>query len=292
MKRKQRNVASLKLQSALENALSVKVLKDDVWKFLKACYPDVINLGRWSELGYGDFFGIKSFIRENARKSYSQLQQDLVAQFIFHKAQELRVRESVPFFVEIGANDGLHLSNTYALEASFGWHGLVSEANKELIPKLQKNRGSCLIDSRAVTKYSGQELVFTETKNSVYSALKGTSIHLEQQHNSVETIVMSVSLTDLLIEKKAPSYIDFLSIDTEGNEYDILSGLNFNKFSFSFITVEASRDSEEISNLLESKGYIQILKHISLWDQWWIHTELLRNLVGQNDIVPSHYSIG
>jgi FkbM family methyltransferase len=265
----------IRLLSIFHNLLRVKVLRDVDWRFLASCYPSLVNLARWNKIEEDDFFGLRNFIVGGIGKSYAQLQQDLVAQFIYLQSKELDASKLPPYFVEIGANDGIYLSNTYTLERNFGWRGLLSEASPTLIQQLRKNRNNCAIDERAVTRWSDLELPFMTTQNSEYSALKGSSVHREQFRNAVEVSVISVNLTDLLIEQKTPSVIDFLSIDTEGNEYEILLGLDFGKFTFNFISVESSKDSDQISQCLASNGYTQILNNISLWDQWWINTNLL-----------------
>ncbi|MEY2664151.1 MAG: hypothetical protein RIR35_959, partial [Actinomycetota bacterium] len=78
---------------------------------------------------------------------------------------------------------------------------------------------------------------------------------------------------DLLLEHSAPRFIDYLSIDTEGNELQILQGLDFSVFNFGFITVEVSRNGKKIAELLRENGYEQILQEVSAWEQWWINRE-------------------
>lgn len=262
----------------VERILSIKIIRSEAWQFIVDCNPNVVNLGRWAKITDEDFFGIRSFIRENLGISLSQLQQDLVAQFIYLKANELDGSGISPYYVEIGANDGIYLSNTYSLEKNLGWKGILSEANQSVVPKLLVNRLNSLIDVRAVTNKSGQSLVFMMTENSEYSSLKGASVHSSQFKGSVESIVESVSLTDLLTEYSAPRTVGFLSVDTEGNEYEIIQGLDSNIHRFSFVAVEVSKNSEQIKSLMESLGYTQILEQISLWDQWWIDTKLLKDL--------------
>lgn len=262
----------------IETLFSIKIIKRDTWQFLINYDPNVVNLGRWTNLTEEDFFGIKSFIREHLGLSYSQLQQDLVAQFILLKAKELDGSDASSYYVEIGANDGIYLSNTYSLEKNLGWKGILSEANQNLVPKLQTTRPSSLIDGRAVTDVSGQEVVLLMTKNSEYSSLKGISIQSAQLEDSTESTVISVSLTDLLTEFSAPKNIGFLSVDTEGNEYEIIQGLDSNIYRFSFVAVEVSRNPKQIKSLMKSLGYTQILEQISLWDQWYVDAKLLKDL--------------
>ena len=103
-------------------------------------------------------------------------------------------------------------------------------------------------------------------------------MHTVQFIDSISEIVETINLTDLLEEFKSPKYIDFLSIDTEGNEFDILKGLDFNLFKFNYIAVEVSRNQEEITEILGSNGYVRILEEVSLWDQWWVSQDVMLKL--------------
>jgi FkbM family methyltransferase len=221
---------------------------------------------------------IREFVLENLDKSVSQLQQDLVAQFLSTVMREKYSPQTTAYFVEIGANDGKYLSNTFTLENTFGWNGLLSEVNSSLTQTLFLNRPKSKIDIRAVDEISGIRKVFSKTKDSEYSALEGVSVHKSQFIDSVSEEVETINLTDLLEEFKSPKCIDFLSIDTEGNEFDILKGLNFKLFRFNYIAVEVSKNQEEVTEILDSNGYIRILEEVSLWDQWWVSQEVMLKL--------------
>ncbi|HMP30954.1 MAG TPA: FkbM family methyltransferase, partial [Saprospiraceae bacterium] len=82
----------------------------------------------------------------------------------------------------------------------------------------------------------------------------------------------TISLVDLLDEYNAPLEIDFLSIDTEGSEFDILNCFNFEKYTFKVIVVEHNYtpNREKIKNLLESKRYKRVLMNVSQWDDWYL----------------------
>ena len=72
--------------------------------------------------------------------------------------------------------------------------------------------------------------------------------------------------------QKSPTTIDYLSIDTEGSEYDILKSVNFDKWEFRIITVEHNYTANRnlIYNLLTANGYKRIFENISLMDDWYV----------------------
>lgn len=85
--------------------------------------------------------------------------------------------------------------------------------------------------------------------------------------------MLSISLVDLLEENSAPAHIDYISIDTEGSEYEILSDFPFSKFTFGMISVEHNFNAnrEHIFNLLTTNGYVRILESVSNYDDWYVN---------------------
>ena len=76
----------------------------------------------------------------------------------------------------------------------------------------------------------------------------------------------------------APSKIDFISIDTEGSEYEILSGFDFFKFEVVFFAIETSHNESKIKDLMLQNGYSQIYRSASGWDRWFIKNSYLHLL--------------
>lgn len=178
------------------------------------------------------------------------------------------------YFVEFGATDGLSLSNTWLLETTFGWSGILSEPAHSWHSALRSNR-SCIIDNRCVWRDSGEKLLFSEASRPEYSTLDGfenNDHHGGRRIHSSKYIVETVSLMDLLEEHGAPSHIDFLSIDTEGSEFEILRNFDFGRYSFGAISVEHnfSENREMLFNLLVKNGYRRVYENASGHDDWYI----------------------
>jgi FkbM family methyltransferase len=163
--------------------------------------------------------------------NFSQLQQDLIVLAIFKNKRN-------GYFVEFGACDGIHFSNTYLLEKEFEWTGIVAEPCKSYHAALLKNR-KCHIDLRCVWNKSNIKIPFIESASNDLSTISQFQhcdhmVRVEQEKYEVETI----TLLDLLQTYNAPLDIDYLSIDTEGSEYSILESFDFSKYNISIITVE------------------------------------------------------
>ena len=201
------------------------------------------------------------------RESTSQRGQDLVA---YHLT---RIDRSTGYFVEVGAADGVSNSNTWALE-QIGWQGLLIEPSREWHESLQGRRAATL-ETRAAYSKGGLDLDFLED-----GELSGINGHFKNDgYNRKGSVyqVRTVTTTECLEENSAPKYIDFLSIDTEGSELEVLKGLDFEKYSFGFICVEHNYTAAEakIEEFLLPKGYSRILETISMNDAYYLPTSSL-----------------
>ena len=77
---------------------------------------------------------------------------------------------------------------------------------------------------------------------------------------------------DLLKKYDAPNEIDYISIDTEGSEYEILSKFDFAKYRFKVITCEHNFTPmrESIYKLLTTNGYRRKFFALSRFDDWYV----------------------
>lgn len=248
---------SIKSNSFVEESL--KVLDSKSYEFLKILtYSNCSNF----DIAFSTFQNHKS-----------QLLQDIfVLETLNYKKEG--------FFVEFGVKDGLDRSNTYLLEKSFQWNGIVAEPSRQFHSQLKVNR-SCIIDQRCVFTESNLEALFCEVSEGNKNGLSTMEMylksdkHYKNRKNSLTYKVQTISLYDMLKENNAPSSIDYLSIDTEGSEYDILKNFPFDDYRFKVITVEHNFTDQRsyIYNLLIKNGYRRVLEEVSKWDDWYILNE-------------------
>ena len=177
------------------------------------------------------------------------------------------------YFVEIGAGDGVKLWNTYLLELC-GWHGILCDPNPQYEGNLRAKR-QAQIDSRCVWSESG---LTVKLKQAGY--LSSMEASVASDHHAKARVSASggwftattISLVDLLNEHRAPHCIDFLSIDTEGSELDILSAFPWGeRYQFRSIAVEHDygENRSRIAKLLSKHGYIQVGSNVSQQDDWF-----------------------
>ena len=200
--------------------------------------------------------------------SKAQLQQDV---FVLLALQDKRDG----YFVDVGAASGVALSNTYLLE-KLGWSGILVEPARCWHNILLSSRRSTL-DTRAAWWGSGLRLPFIEPSDAYLASLAcradDDGFAVTRHKSATVYDVTTVSLTDLLIEHEAPPNIDYLSLDTEGSESDILETFDFNKYRFQVITCEHNFHKghrEKTLDLLTKNGYRRVCEDLSSFEDWFV----------------------
>ena len=204
------------------------------------------------------------------KSSKSQLGQD-----IFALQQNNLKREG--FFIEIGAADGVELSNTFLLEKEFGWSGILVEPARNVQKKLKESRSAKIL-SVALTS-STQSLVKFSEKGvlSTVTEFQNEDLHRKYRRFSKKYAVDNDSLLNIVRANQCPKVIDFLSIDTEGSEFDILRNFDFGQYKFRAICIEHnySKNRDSIYDLLTKNDYERVMLNKSLFDDWYIYTKNL-----------------
>jgi len=160
------------------------------------------------------------------------------------------------YFVELGACDGIYYSNTLYFEKRYNWAGLCIEPNDVYFEKLVQTR-NCSVSNELVSSEEGHVVDFLMCEST--SGISDTAGPFTKSDKVVKK--RTTTLGALLDKYKAPSVIDYLSLDVEGHEYEILSTFPYEKYKFRTLTVEHNAphvgpvEQNRIRALLESKGY-------------------------------------
>jgi FkbM family methyltransferase len=195
----------------------------------------------------------------NLRQDYNSLSRSQLGQDLWVLKKLDWIRNG--YFVEFGATDGVLLNNSWLLEKYFGWNGICAEPNPRFLKNLKINR-QCDISDKCVFSTTNQIVEFVCAD--VYGGIKNfgnDDSHKDKRDayaNNGQTIeVETISLVDLLKEHNAPLEIDYLSIDTEGSEFEILNAFDWESYSIKCITVEHNYTPmrKQIRELLTSKDY-------------------------------------
>ena len=208
-----------------------------------------------------------AYVFARRHQSRSQLLQDLWVSFELDGHRD-------GFFVEFGATDGVTESNTALLEAEYGWHGILAEPNPAWHPTLERSRPAAVVDQRCVTARTGETAEFLVVEHPELSTLVAYAAadHFAEIRRAASPIaVETVTLNDLLSEHGAPAVIDYMSVDTEGSEYEILSAFDFHRWEVRLFSVEHNHGEQEtrLDALLNDQGYERVYPELSQWDAWY-----------------------
>jgi FkbM family methyltransferase len=208
-----------------------------------------------------------AFAAHFLRLSKAQLLQDV---WVLHELETKRDG----YFVEFGAADGTYLSNTFLLEKYFGWSGALSEPNPAWHEALRKSR-TAFISRRCIAGRSNGSVLFNNTPLPEFSTIEAytsADMHAQARQGGRVVEVETQSLAEFLAAAGAPRRIDYLSIDTEGSEYEILSSFDLASYEIELITVEHNytENRQAIFDLLTRAGYRRKFERFSRWDDWYV----------------------
>lgn len=162
------------------------------------------------------------------------------------------------FFLDVGSADGTYTSNTKALEAH-GWKGICIDP----FPKNMQDR-TCQVFKDVVWSVAGHKVQFhTQGDLGGVAETLGAWKDLASQAPLVE--LSTVTLADILERGRAPSFIQFMSLDIEGAELEALRGLPFDKYRFGAMAIEHNDEEPkrtEIIKFLAERGYQRVFSRL------------------------------
>ena len=208
-----------------------------------------------------DFEAKLNFIKTNIEniedfKFQSQYDQDFLAYIFFNGKKN-------GFYIDIGAYDGIALSNTFIFE-KLGWKGFCVEASPKNFSELQKNRKCDLYNYAICNKNIGKAKFLTSN----ISVLDVLDIHntvehkerIKRESDNMEYVeVNTITFDDLMKNYPNINNIDFLSLDIEGGELDVLKTIDFQKYNFNLLTIENNEPKDTLIDFMKEKGYKALL---------------------------------
>lgn len=209
--------------------------------------------------------------------SYSQCGEDLIVQYIFTLRGIAK-----PSYLDIGAHHPLALSNT-ALFYKKGCRGINIEANPNLIKYFKRLRPKDISINVGVGAVESvmSFYIMEDSTLSTFSEPESTKM-IAAGKKLREIIKVPVLPINNVIQKYSHGqFPDFLSLDVEGIDFEILKGIQFNSSYPKIICVEAAeyspigagRRKTEIIDFLQSKGYFEYantnLNAIMVKNEFW-----------------------
>ena len=185
-------------------------------------------------------------------RSFSQYGQDLAA--IKHSQFKRG-----GYYVDIGSHDGKNHSNTYILD-QMGWAGLCVEP---FMTNMEKR--TCSQQRTALGSKTRRQATFYGANNEIggLAEFAGSPDHNEkwstQVQNLSKTKVDVETVRDVFTKHGVPAKIDYMSLDVEGAEVDILKAFPFDTHCVKFATIEFNGDTRKAANIksiLAPHGYV------------------------------------
>lgn len=206
----------------------------------------------------------------------SQIGQDRFIDEFFDKKEN-------GFFVDVGANEGVRISNTYSLEKYRNWKGICIEPLPEEFKKLQENRSSinlniCVSDFEGETDFTyveGYANMLSGMSDKYHSSHKERIIG-EVHHfgGKINNIKVPVKTLQSVFDEYGVTEVDFCSIDTEGSEFSIVKSIDYEKTVVKVFIIENNYKETDIEEFLKNKGYVL---HTKLeWDDVFIKKEYIK----------------
>jgi FkbM family methyltransferase len=178
-------------------------------------------------------------------------------------------RQEGLFFVDIGANDGLVVSNTAFMELNLSWNGICVEPHPEAYTRLDKNRNckkyNCCVSNNDIEldfiAVSGYAEMLSGIKSEYDPKhLERINSEVAKHGGSINTVKIQSRRLDSILEENKITKIDYLSIDTEGSELSVLKSIDLDKYYVRVISAENNGYDNSVREYLTNKGYTFVAK--------------------------------
>lgn len=176
------------------------------------------------------------------------------------------------FFIDVGAHNGKSINNTLYFEENNNWTGINIEPIEKVYNDLIINRPNCININCAVCNNDGEtEFLCNTGYTEMISGIKNTfdPRHMERLKNenkkygsSTEIIKVKTKKLETICDLNKISHINYLSIDVEGAEFEVIKSINFDKVFIDVIGFENNYNDSSIPIIkyLLNKNYIVIKK--------------------------------
>jgi FkbM family methyltransferase len=176
------------------------------------------------------------------------------------------------FYVDVGAHDGVTINNTLYFEKNNNWTGINIEPIKKVFDRLVDNRPNNINLNCAVCNNDGETDFLCNTGyTEMISGIKNTfdARHMKRLQNenmqmgsTTEVIKVNTKKLETILDENNISHINYLSIDVEGAEFEVIKSINFDKVFIDVIGFENNYHDTSIPIIkyLENKNFVVIHK--------------------------------
>lgn len=179
-----------------------------------------------------------------ARRVPAGREQELVQEF-FREAR-------TGFFVEVGANRPRQESQSWHLEQR-GWTGILIEPQPDLADELRRARSAQVFAVACSSPRNAGRRMRLHVAGALSALDRDRMAPGAKAERVIEVPVRT--LDDILSEANAPVPLDFLSVDVEGHELEVLSGFDFTRWRPRLVLLEDHVGSLAKHRFLKAAAY-------------------------------------
>lgn len=208
---------------------------------------------------------------------YSQFEEDKLLFRLFKQ-------KTVGLCVDVGANDGMNDSNSLFFE-KIGWTCILVEPNPDLCSQIRGMR-SCRLHECAASNREGHIVLYIAEGDERAHGVSTVDVDERRCEFTYKPVtVNSKTLDTILAESQIDRELDFVSIDVEGHELEVLKGFSLEKWSPTILIVEDNTKFQDctVARYLKGHGY-RAFKRTGV-NNWYIHQQRMKDYVRFTDMV-------
>lgn len=190
---------------------------------------------------------VRRYIFKFGKINFSQTGEEIVIQWILKDIKQ-------GFYLDVGCHHPYKISNTFQLYIN-GWHGIAIDANPTLIEKWKRKRKNDIPLVAAISDEE-KEVTFYEFKESEVNTMdEGMVQEWKQKFNYRSERKLTTQTLTSILDKYLPENqkIDLLTVDVEGNDFNVIKSIDLSKYRPKLIVVEIH--GFDLSNIEENEIY-------------------------------------
>lgn len=203
----------------------------------------------YTQLTLGRFVSVclakvaKRLFDHNQISSYSQFGEDRIIESFFNGKRN-------GYYVDVGCNKPIAYSNTWKQYLS-GWRGIAIDANEQVVNEFKRSRPRDVAIVAAISSEIKRVDFYNSRESHLISGIgPKTEGHWQRNKSNSNVVALETCpLYELLVQYNVAADFDLLSVDTEGNEEEVIDSLRLDKFAPKLIVIEQhDLDLNELKN--------------------------------------------
>ena len=200
-----------------------------------------------------------NFNKKNYFMSYSQCGEDLIVDFI--RKNILNLEDFT--YLDIGANDPFYINNT-ALFYKLGYKGVLIEPDIKMFRKLKRKRPKDKSLKLGVSEYDGYAVIHIMEPSTLNTcSVEEAKSYERLGHKIIKKRKIQTKNINSIIKENFNTYPNFLSINVEGLDYEVITSLDLENYKIDIICIETltytennkAEKNRKIIEYMESKKY-------------------------------------